>query len=450
LFRRISPPKLPEANNLQQEHCMINRRDFLGLGVSAGASLALGPDLLRGLQRPGGALLQKAIPATGERLPAVGLSFSNHPGCADHAALTEVLKTFYDKGGRVYDVSHVNPSSEDFHIAAANDLGINTRLFWSTRGTPPSAGAPQPGAQVVHDHIDSLLARTKRSKIDLAMLPAAGDPSHRAALKEEKKAGRVRYIGVQTIVAAFRPEQVEAIMRDEQIDFVGVDYDIGSRRVEEVILPLAVERNIAVMAFFPYGNAGGISCAGGTSLFSRVANTPLPEWASEFDATTWAQFFTKYVISHPAVTVARVGTTKPKHMLDNIGGGFGRLPDEATRKRMAAFIDALPAAAPVKPPAPQNTQNSKAPPGIVLPVAVLDRYVGDYETAGGSKLNFRRYGTTLVGKAGPNPDIVMYPYSETRFLLGSNFLEFQRDSAGRVTGLIYEQDSQKISAKRIQ
>src|SRR3954462_1307644 len=98
---------------------MINRRDFLGLTVSAGATLALAPDLLRALQQPGSKFLQKAIPSTGEKLPVVGLSFSNHPGCADHAALTEVLKTFFGNGGRVYDVSHVNPPSEDFHIAAA-------------------------------------------------------------------------------------------------------------------------------------------------------------------------------------------------------------------------------------------------------------------------------------------------------------------------------------------
>ncbi len=428
---------------------MINRRNFLGLGVTAGATLALAPDLLRALQMPGATLIQKAIPATGEKLPAVGLSFSNHPGCADHAALTEVLETFFDKGGRVYDVSHVNPPSEDFHITAAADLGLASRLFWSTRGTPPSAGAPQPGAKLVNDHIDSLLARLRLPKIDLVMLPAAADASHLAALQQQKKDGRVRYIGVQTISAAFQARQIETIMRNERIDFIGVDYDIANRHVEDVILPLALERKIAVMAFFPYGNAGGISCAGGTSLFSRVANTPLPEWAADFDAKTWSQFFTKFVISHPAVTVARSSTTKAAHMIDNIGGGFGRLPDEATRRRMAAFIDALPPAAPIQPPKPQGTLTSKTPPGIVLSAAILDRYVGDYQTAGGSRLKFHRYGTTLVGKAGPNPDTVMHPFSETRFLIGSDFLEFQLDAAGNVTGLIYEQDDQKIAASRI-
>src|ERR1043165_2109306 len=131
-------------------------------------------------------------------------------------------------------------------------------------------------------------------------------------------------------------------MRNEPIDFVGVNYDVGSRKAEETILPLALERKIGVMAFFPLGNAGGLSCTGSTNLFSRAGTRPLPDWAAEFDARTWAQFFIKYVISHPAVIVARTGTTKAAHMLDNIGGGIGRLPDEAMRKRMAAFVDSLP------------------------------------------------------------------------------------------------------------
>jgi aryl-alcohol dehydrogenase-like predicted oxidoreductase len=342
---------------------MISRREWLGRSLGAGAALALAPELLRALQTPhmrSGALIQRAIPSSGEMLPALGLSFSNHPGCADHRALTEVLRTFADKGGRVFDAMHVNPASEQFHIAAADELGLRTRLFWSTRGTPGNA-APQ--ADLVKPHIDSLLARMKIPKIDLVMLPVATDATTRAALQAEKKAGRVRYIGVQTISVNFQSAQLETIMRNEPIDFIGVDYDVSNRGVEERILPLARERKIGVMAFFPFNNAKGLSCTGGTSLFTRVANKPVPEWAAEFDATSWSQFFTKYVLSHPAVTVVRTGTTKAAHMLDNIGGGIGRLPDDATRTRMAAFIDALPAAA-------QPAHAGMPPaPGMVLPVA---------------------------------------------------------------------------------
>src|SRR6188768_1575731 len=114
---------------------MINRREFLGITAGAGAALALTPEFLLASQRSG-TLIQRAIPSTGEMVPALGLSFSNHPGCADHAALTQVLKAFADGGGRVYDAMHVNPASEQFHITAANELGIQNKLFWSTRGTP--------------------------------------------------------------------------------------------------------------------------------------------------------------------------------------------------------------------------------------------------------------------------------------------------------------------------
>jgi aryl-alcohol dehydrogenase-like predicted oxidoreductase len=424
---------------------MVNRREFFGITVGAGASLALTPALLRALQQQGGTLIQRAIPSTGEMLPALGLSFSNHPGCADHAALEEVLKTFADNGGRVFDANHVNPASEQFHITAATALGIQHTLFWSTRGTPGNA-APQPGAAFVNGHIDSLLARMKLPRIDLVMLPVAADPTNLAALKDEKKAGRVRYIGVQTISASFQSAQLEAIMRNEPVEFIGVDYDVSNRGVEDRILPLAQERKIAVMVFFPFNNAQGLSCTGGTSLFTRVGTTPLPAWAAEFDARTWAQFFLKYVISHPAVTVARTGTTKAAHMVDNLGGGIGRLPNEETRKRMAAFIDALPKpAGRAGGPPPQAPQG----PAVVLSAAILDRYAGEYKAASGFTATFRREGATLFVKPGANPEAPLTARSETRFSdpRGPVF-EFQLDGQGKVTGAILEQGTQRIPLSR--
>jgi aryl-alcohol dehydrogenase-like predicted oxidoreductase len=423
---------------------LINRREFLGVAAGAGASLALAPALLRAFQQSAGTLLQRAIPATGELLPVVGLSFSNHPACADHAALKQVLKTMVDNGGRVFDAMHGNGAAEQFHATVANDLGVQNTVFWSTRGTPPEGAAP--GAATVHAHIDKWLARVKAPKIDLVMLPPQPDATWLNALKEEKQAGRVRYIGVQVITET-RFAALESVMRNEPIDFIGVNYDVSARRAEEKILPLALERKIGVMAFFPFNNNGGISCGNNRSnLFARVGTRPLPEWAAEFDAKTWAQFFLKYVISHPAVTVARVGTTNPAHMLDDIGGGIGRLPSDATRKRMAEFIDALP---PVT-IAAGRPQAAHGPPGsLVLAPEILDRYVGEYKTSDGQILNFRRYGTMMVGKVGPNEDRVIYGRSETRFQFGPNVIEFQIDSSGKATGLIYEQGKQKISATRI-
>ena len=419
---------------------MISRREFLGASLGAGASLALTPELLRAFQA-GGTLIQRVIPSTGEKLPVVGLSFSNHPGCADHAALKQVLKTMVDNGGRVFDAMHGNGSAEEFHASVANELGVQNKVFWSTRGIPGD-GPAQPGAATVKAHVQTWLARLKVPRLDLVMLPPQPDSTWLTALKDEKKAGRVRYIGVQ-VISDVRFPALESVMRSEPVDFIGVNYDVSSRRAEEKILPLALERKIGVMAFFPFSNNGGVSCGSGSNLFARVGTRPLPEWAAEFDAKTWAHFFLKYVISHPAITVARVGTTKPAHMLDNIGGGIGRLPNEATRKRMAAFIDALP---------PVSVQGQAPQVPTVLPAALLDRYVGQYKTTAGAIVTVRRYGTMLVAKPWTNQETVLIAHSETRFSLGyagPDVIEFQPDGAGPVARLIYEQRGEKITASRI-
>ena len=422
---------------------MINRRVFLGIAAVAVSTLAIPPQLLSA-QQASGKLIERAIPSTGEKLPAIGLAFSNHPGCADHAALTEVMKTFADNGGKYLDATLGNAANQRFHIDAANELGIANKVFWSTTAFLPGPGA---GAAGVKTQIDSVLAKTKASKVDLAWVTAAGPPEVLAALKEQKKAGRVRYIGALTIVVKNQAAQLESLMRNEPIDFIGVEYDIGNRYVEDTILPLAVERKIAVVAFFPFSNNAGTSCtAMSRNLFSRVGNTPLPAWAADFDAKSWAQFFLKYVLSHPAVTVARVGTTKATHMVDNMGGGIGRLPDEATRKRMAALVDALPAL----PPLPENPAMK---PGIAVAVAVLDRYVGEYKAASGFTAIFRRDGEKLFVKPGNNPEAPLNARSETRFQdpRGPIF-EFQLDAAGKVTGAILEQQgpqgTQKIPLER--
>jgi aryl-alcohol dehydrogenase-like predicted oxidoreductase len=379
-------------------------------------------------------------------LPVIGLSFSNHVSCADPNALREVFKTFVDNGGKFFDTMHGNPASEQFHATIANELGVQNKLFWSTRGIAPGTGTPlPPGAATVNTAVDTWLPRIKAAKMDLFMVPVAGDPTWLAALLEEKKRGRVRYVGVQTIVVKSQAAQLESIMRNEPIDFIGVDYDLGNRVVEEKILPLAQERKIAVVAFFPFGNNFGASCASGSNLFGRVGTRALPEWAAEFDAKTWAHFFAKYVIGHPAITVARVGTTKAAHMLDNMGGGIGRLPSEATRKRMAEFIDAIP-------PVPMPQRGQAPPPmapGIVLPAAVLDRYVGEYTSASGFVATFRREGSSLFVKPGSNSEVALLARTETRFQDPRGpYFEFQVDAQGKVTGAVLEQGAQRTALER--
>ncbi len=311
---------------------MINRREFLGMSLGAGATLALAPDLLWALEQQGGKLIQRAIPSSGEMLPVIGLHRGSRP--IDPAALKEVLKTLVDNGGRFVDTVHGGAQAQDGAGTAATELGIQNNLFWTT----PVSKAGDPAA--VKAQVEASLARLKVQKIDLVMVLAintAEISTDLAALREMKKQGRIRYIGVtdllppQTMKAPM-PTNLETIMRNEPIDFVGVDYSANDRRAEQTLLPLAQERKIGVLAYFSFDRG---------RIFKRVGSTPVPEWAAEFDAKTWPQFFLKYVISHPAVTVARTGTTNPQHMLENIGGGIGRLPNEATRQRMAALVDSL-------------------------------------------------------------------------------------------------------------
>ena len=408
---------------------MIDRRRFLEIAAGAGASVAITPQLLRALQQSG-KLIQRAIPSTGETLPVLGLGFADHAGCADPVVLKEILQTFFDNGGKVFDTQQTSGEpTEQFHATVANELGIQNKLFLGLKGYAGRSG-PLTDPAMATARVESLLAKFKVSKLDLVQVPPAADPKYWAAMKDAKKEGRIRYLGAA--ITSFGPYPVfESIMRNEPIDFISVDYNVGSRDAEEKILPLARERKIAVLTFFPFGGANGLSCAGGKGLFGRVANTPLPAWAAEFDAKTWAQFFLKYVVSHPAVTAVRTGTTKTHHMLDNIGGGIGRLPNEATRKRMAEFIEAIP---------------------LALPPQALDRYAGEYKAASGLTAVFRRDGETLFVKSGTNPEAPLAARTPRRFAdpQGSVF-EFQLAGVGPATrsvGVILEQGGQKILLER--
>lgn len=315
---------------------MINRREFLGITAGAGAALGLTPELLHALRQPGATLMQRAIPSTGEMLPVIGLQFGNSPS-TDHAALAEILKTLVDHGGRFLDTVHQSAAAEGVTATIATDLGMQERVFWSARGSPPGPPQPGPGESLVKAQVERSLARYKVPRLDLVLVnPANTDPTHLATVQALKKEGRVRYVGAQ-VISDHQYARLEAVMRNEPLDFIGIDYALDNRQVvEETILPLAQERKIGVIAYFPFGQ-------GGTGpLFRRADTTPLPEWAADFDARSWAQFFLKYVISHPAVTVVRTGTSKATHMLDNLAGGIGRLPNEATRKRMAELVDSWP------------------------------------------------------------------------------------------------------------
>jgi aryl-alcohol dehydrogenase-like predicted oxidoreductase len=315
---------------------MIGRREWIGITAGAAGALALNPRLLRALQQ--GKLIQRAIPSTGEMLPAVGLgssaTFSQVARSEETNALTEVIRTMIDQGASVFDTAPSYGASEQVAGDIANAIGVADKIFWATKVNVVQRGGDgtaDPAA--ARAQIEASFAKFRLPKIDLIQVHNLADvPTQLGILKELKKEGRIRYLGVTT-TSNRQYEVLDQVLRNEPLDFIGIDYAVDNRDVEESILPLAAERKVAVMVYVPFGR---------TRLWQRVEGKELPAWAAEFDATTWAQFFIKYVLSHPAVTVVTPATSKAHHMVDNIGGGIGRLPNEATRKRMAELVDALP------------------------------------------------------------------------------------------------------------
>jgi aryl-alcohol dehydrogenase-like predicted oxidoreductase len=317
---------------------MVNRRQWMELAAGAGLALALPPGLA--LAAGSRALIHRPIPSSGELIPVVGLgsaaTFREVAQGGDFTALSEVLAAMVDQGATVFDTAPGYGASEAVAGKIARDLGITEKNLWATtvNVAPRARGTADPAA--ARAQIDESFRRFGVETMDLIQVHNLGDiPMQLGILQQLKKARRIRYVGVTSTSKRQYP-QLERVMRDEPLDFIGVDYAVDNRDVEERILPLAEERKIAVMVYVPFGR---------TRLFQRVGERPLPDWAAEFDAASWAQFFIKYVLAHPAVTVVTPATARVKHMIDNIGGGIGRLPDVAARRRMVAFIDALPAAA---------------------------------------------------------------------------------------------------------
>jgi aryl-alcohol dehydrogenase-like predicted oxidoreductase len=259
-------------------------------------------------------------------------TFSQVAKSEDVTALAGVLRALVDNGGTVFDTAPAYGASEEVSGRIAAEAGLTDKIFWATKVNVARQGSADPAA--ARAQIETSFARLKRPKIDLIQVHNVADlPTQFGILKELKSAGRVRYIGTTSTSENQYPLLIET-MKKEPLDFIGVDYAVDNREVETTILPLARDRKIGVLVYVPFGR---------TRLFKRVGNRPLPDWAAEFDAKTWAQFFLKFVLANPAVTAVTPATSQPKNMLDNIGGGIGRLPDEATRKRMIALVDSLPA-----------------------------------------------------------------------------------------------------------
>ena len=302
----------------------------------AGAALSLPPVLLQALE---GDIITRAIPSTGEELPIVGLgSSATFRGIAqsdDVSALREVLSTLFDNGGTVFDTAPGYGASEEVAGQLVQDLDLTDKVFWATKVNVAGRGGGSADPDRARVQIERSFQYIGKDPIDLIQVHNLGDVATQLGiLKDLKAEGRVRYIGV-TYTGARRYPDLAKVMREETIDFIGVDYAVDNTESAETILPLAQDRGIAVLVYAPFGRA---------RLWRRVSGREVPEWAAEFGANSWGQFFIKYCASHPAVTAITPATSKAKNMLDNIGAAYGGLPDEAMRRRMVALVESLPPA----------------------------------------------------------------------------------------------------------
>lgn len=316
---------------------MTTRRDCLKFSLAAAMAAALPHRSL--LADDAAPLLTRAIPSSGEQVPLVGLgssaTFSQVARSEDVSALREVLQALVAGGGSVFDTAPAYGASEEVAGELARELGITDKVFWATKLNVVPRGGEKADPAAAREQVEASFKRIGKDRLDLVQVHNLADvPTQLGLLQALKQEGRVRYVGVTSTSKPAYPRLVE-VMRNEEIDFIGVDYAVDNRDVEETILPLAQERKIGVLVYVPFGR---------TRLWSRIGERPLPEWATEFDAHSWAQFMLKYVAAHPAVTCVTPATSKARNMVDNLGAARGKLPDEAQRRRMVEFVDALPPA----------------------------------------------------------------------------------------------------------
>jgi diketogulonate reductase-like aldo/keto reductase len=273
--------------------------------------------------------LKRPIPKTGELLHAVGLgtwqTFDVAGDAGGRAAAREVLARFVKAGGQMVDSSPMYGSSESVVGELAADLGAEKSLFLATKvwTTGREAGMRQ---------MEESMRRMHTKRIDLMQVHNLTDvKTQLKTLREWKEQGRVRYIGITHYHEGAYAE-LERLIKSEDLDFAQFNYNVAATAAELRLLPLCAERQTAVIVNRPFEEG---------DLFRRVKGRELPKWAGEFDCDSWARYFLKYILSHPAVTCAIPATRNPDYLADNMGAALGRLPDAAMRRRMVQHIRSL-------------------------------------------------------------------------------------------------------------
>jgi diketogulonate reductase-like aldo/keto reductase len=272
-------------------------------------------------------ILKRAIPASDEKIPAVGLgtwqTFDAGEGEAERAPLKLVLKTLVENGGRVVDSSPMYGNSERVVGDLSTDLKINSQLFVATKVWTR-------GKEAGIQQMNNSFALLKRKKIDLMQIHNLVDwEVHYKTLRQWKDEGKIRYVGI-THYTEGAYGSIEQILKTTPIDFLQINYSMLSRKAEERLFPLAQEKKVAVIINQPFEEG---------ALFSRVKGKTLPEWAKEFDCNSWGQFFLKFILAQPAVTCVIPGTSKAHHMLDNLHAAYGKLPSESQLLQMRREVN---------------------------------------------------------------------------------------------------------------
>jgi diketogulonate reductase-like aldo/keto reductase len=300
-----------------------SRREILRLGTAAAGVLLMG-----GPARAQ-ARLERAIPKSGDRLPAVGLGtwqvFDVAGDARELGQARETLREFVAGGGRVVDSSPMYGSSETVTGQLAAELGVPDNLFVATKVW---TSGKQSGIRQMEDSMRKL----RVERLDLMQVHNLVDvQTHLATLAEWKAAGRVRYVGITHYHAGGHGE-LERLVRRGGVDFVQVNYSLAEPQAGARLLPAAADAKVAVIVNRPFAEG---------AMFGRVKGKAVPEWAREAGCATWAQFFLKWILADPAVTCVIPGTRNPRHVVDNLGAMAGSPPDPALRKRMTEHYNSL-------------------------------------------------------------------------------------------------------------
>lgn len=311
---------------MKPEKTSHTRRYFL---QSAAAAALLSTLLPRRSRAAPGGVIRKTIPSSGERLAVIGMgtsrTFNVGTDAASLANLAPVMQAFFDQGGQLIDSSPMYGNAEAVCGELLQKIDDRQQLFAATKVWTN-------GRREGIEQMQRSRERMGVARIDLMQIHNLRDwQVQLETLQEWKQQGKIRYIGITTSHGRYHAE-LEKILRQHRFDFVQFSYNILDREVEQRLLPIAQERDIATLINRPFQRG---------SLFRQVKGEAVPDWAAEFDCASWGQFFLKFIASHPAVTCVIPATSKVKHMVDNMQAGIGRLPDADMRQRMIGLVESL-------------------------------------------------------------------------------------------------------------